>query len=114
MSVQINPAQQLLQEGDNFRVGQIVECWRQENGAWEIAEIVSYNVDARNRRAYRYTVNWQDNDSDSTSVSIPDRLILSLTADLTPNPLQEEGEWIICNHCESICALIIVHAHIYK
>ena len=65
MSTRIDTAQQLRQNSDTFRDGQVVECWRQENSAWEIATILSSCVDSRNRRAYRYTVNWQDNDSSS-------------------------------------------------
>ena len=71
-----------------FAVGEIVECWRKDNNqsGWKVATIVNAHVDSRNRRAYRYTVDWQDN-SDRLQ-DVQDKLIRKSTINFPPNPIE--------------------------
>ena len=89
----------------NFIIGETVECWRQKDtgSGWKVATIVSARVDSRNRRAYRYTVDWED--KSDRSKDIQGKLIRKLTINFSPNviehsdtphphshPVEESGE----------------------
>ena len=75
-----------------FRVGETVECWTKLNNRsrWSIGTIVAANVDDRNRRAYRYTVDWEDNSGRSTDIQ--GKLIRKLTINFAPNPIEPSNE----------------------
>lgn len=54
---------------NKFEVGQVVECWRQNGtSGWQSAIIISYRVDERNRRSYRYKVKWKDSTTSFSEV----------------------------------------------
>ena len=75
-----------------FNVGETVECWRRLNNSsgWKIGTIVSANVDGRNRRAYRYTVDWHDNSE--RSVNVEGKLIRNLSDVFSPHPIGDTGD----------------------
>ena len=82
-------ANQNLRHQQKFGVGETVECWRQANSSstsgWHLATIVSSRVDERNKRAYRYVVDWQDNANQS--IDIQGKLIRRLPANFAPIPI---------------------------
>lgn len=72
----------------NFIIGETVECWRHQGtgSAWKVATIVSASVDSRNRRAYRYTVDWEDKTDRSNDIQA--KLIRKLTINFSPNVIE--------------------------
>ena len=54
-----------------FEDGEIVECWRKQShtSGWHLGTIVSSRVDERNRRSFRYSVDWQDKSIRSVNVA---------------------------------------------